>query len=136
MDGAPMKRGRKALPDGMTKEAFVKAWVETGKPPADPHMRRLLGYSPPDAPPVRKELRTAAVAERMWGMREDRKRLVDVLRRPRKIGECLEELNEWRRGRGRYSAPGAEPPFSAYFVGKLIEGAAGRLLGRDTEVLL
>lgn len=131
------KVGGKRVPkDGMTKAAFVKAWVKTGKPPDDPYMRRLTRNGLADCDPVRPELRTAAVAEMLWRMREDRKALVGILRRPRRIGECLEEYNLWRRGVGKYAEGGCEPPFSAYMVGKLIEGAVGHLLGRETEVLL
>ncbi len=131
------KGGRKrVLKDEMTKEAFVKAWIETGKPPDDPYMRRLTRNGIADCEPVRPELRTAAVAETVWKVREDRKALVDILRRPRRIGECLEEYNLWRRGFGKYSEGGCEPPYSAYMVGKLIDGAVGHLLGRDTEVML
>lgn len=128
---------KKKLPeDGMTKEAFVKAWVETGRPPDDPYMRRLTKNALPDPSPVRPMFRTEAVAEQMWQIREDRKALVDILRRPRRIGECLEEHNQWRRGQGKYADVGSKPPFSAYMVGKLIDGAVGCLLGSDTEVLL
>lgn len=130
------ERKKKAMEDRMTKEAFVKAWVETGRPPDDPYMRRLTRNAIPDPAPVRPVFRTEEVAEQMWQIREDRKALVDILRRPRRIGECLDEHNLWRRGQGKYAEAGVKPPFSAYMVGKLIDGAAGYLLGRDTEVLL
>lgn len=86
--------------------------------------------------PVSESLRTVAVAEKMWQIRNDKIRLVPILRRPKRIAECLEEYNLWRRGADKYSTPGCDAPCSAYMLGKLIEGAIAHLRASDTEIVL
>lgn len=121
--------------DTLTKEYFVTCWCSTGLPPDDPYLRRLVGYLP-ESSPVSEELRTVAVAERMWQVRNDKIRLVEILRRPKKIAECLEEFNKWRRSEGVYSEPGCCSPFSAYMLGKVIDGAVACLRASNSEVVL
>ena len=43
------------------------------------------------------------------------------------LGQCLEEYNLWRRGKGEYAKIGSEAPFTAERLGQIIDEAVYRL---------